>query len=68
MADEKITKMTPEQEALIPQYVSKWIEVGKDTARLDPVKTKEAIGNDVSGYFNSRAGKQEKILQPHKAI
>ncbi|MEB3277516.1 MAG: hypothetical protein VKK42_01155 [Lyngbya sp.] len=43
MADEKITKMTPEQEALIPKYVEKWIAVGKDTSRLDPEHTKKVI-------------------------
>lgn len=41
----KIDKLTPEQEAKMPEYVEKWIGIGTNTDRLDPVSTKKTIDN-----------------------
>jgi hypothetical protein len=40
---QKIDKLTPEQEAKMPAYVQKWIDIGTNTDRLDPVRTKKTI-------------------------
>jgi len=40
---QKIDKLTPEQEAKMPEYVAKWIAIGTNTDRLDPVRTKKTI-------------------------
>ena len=42
---EKITHITDEQKAKMPQYVEKWIKIGTNTDRLDPVRTKKTIEN-----------------------
>jgi len=42
---EKITELTAEQIAKMPEYVDKWIGVGTDTARLDYARTKKTIDN-----------------------
>jgi len=42
---EKITHITDEQKAKMPQYVEKWIKIGTNTDRLDPVRTKKTIDN-----------------------
>jgi hypothetical protein len=41
----KIEKLTPEQEAAMPEYVEKWIKIGCNTDRLDPEKTEKTIKN-----------------------
>lgn len=41
----KIEHITEEQKAKMPQYVQKWIDIGRDTTRLDEAKTKKAIDN-----------------------
>ena len=38
-----ITSLTAEQEALFPQYVKKWTDVGTDTGRLDPAVTEKIV-------------------------
>ena len=50
MAD-KIEKITPEQEAKMPQYVEKWVKIGINTDRLDYDHTK-AIIDDFRGLIN----------------
>jgi hypothetical protein len=40
---QKIDKLTPEQEAKMPEYVAKWIAIGTNTDRLDPVRTRKTI-------------------------
>jgi hypothetical protein len=40
---QKIDKLTPEQEAKMPEYVQKWIDIGTNTSRLDPVRTRKTI-------------------------
>jgi hypothetical protein len=40
-----ITELTPEQRAKMPEYTKKWIGIGTDTARLDPVRTQKTIDN-----------------------
>lgn len=40
---DKIEKLTPEQIAKQPEYVSKWIGIGTDTSRLDLNVTKKTI-------------------------
>jgi len=42
-AKQKIDKLTPEQEAKMPEYVAKWIAIGTNTDRLDPVRTRKTI-------------------------
>jgi len=39
----KIDKLTPEQEAKMPECVAKWIAIGINTDRLDIVRTKKTI-------------------------
>jgi len=39
----KIEKLTKEQEAKIPEYVRKWIDIGTNTDRLDPEMTRKII-------------------------
>ena len=41
----KIDSITDEQRAKMPEYVQKWINIGCNTDRLDPVKTKKTIDN-----------------------
>jgi hypothetical protein len=41
--NEKITELTPEQQAKMPEYVDKWIGIGTNTDRLDPEKTRKTI-------------------------
>jgi hypothetical protein len=41
----KITEITPEQQAKMPEYVKKWIQIGINTDRLDPIRTKKTIDN-----------------------
>jgi hypothetical protein len=41
----KIEKLTPEQVAKQPEYVEKWIGIGTDTSRLDPIRTEKTINN-----------------------
>ncbi len=40
---QKIDKLTPEQEAKMPVYVQKWIDIGTNTDRLDPIRTRKTI-------------------------
>lgn len=42
-----LTKLTPEQEAMIPQWVQKWTAIGLSTAPADRGRAEEAIG----GYY-----------------
>jgi hypothetical protein len=42
---EKIDTITDDQKAKIPEYVKKWINIGKNTDRLDPVRTRKTIDN-----------------------
>lgn len=41
----KIETITDEQRAKMPEYVKKWITIGCNTDRLDPVRTKKTIDN-----------------------
>jgi hypothetical protein len=41
----KIETITDEQKAKMPEYVQKWIKIGCNTDRLDPVRTKKTIDN-----------------------
>lgn len=41
----KIESITEEQRAKMPEYVQKWIKVGCNTDRLDPVRTQKTIDN-----------------------
>nr|WP_199301282.1 hypothetical protein [Trichocoleus sp. FACHB-90] len=43
MSHEKIEKLTPEQEALIPVYWEKWRKIALSTEPIDRGKAKEAI-------------------------
>lgn len=43
MSQQKITKLTPEQEALIPVYREKWRAIALSTERIDRQKTAEAV-------------------------
>lgn len=48
MADkikEKISELTPEQKAKMPEYVEKWIKIGNDTSRLNYDRTLDIIQN-----------------------
>jgi hypothetical protein len=40
---QKITELTPEQQAKMPEYVDKWIKIGTNTDRLDPARTRKTI-------------------------
>lgn len=42
-----LTKLTPEQEAMIPQWVQKWTAIGLSTGPADRGRAEEAIG----GYY-----------------
>lgn len=37
----QITQLTPEQEAQIPEYVTKYVGIGLNTERIDPAKAEE---------------------------
>ena len=41
----KIEKLTPEQEALFPVYVKKWVDIGINTDRLDVASATKTINN-----------------------
>ena len=41
----KITELTDEQKAKMPEYVEKWIKIGTDTSRLDPIDTEKIVKN-----------------------
>lgn len=43
MSQQKITKLTPEQEALIPVYREKWRAIALSTERIDREKAAEAV-------------------------
>lgn len=43
MKKTKIEKLTPEQEAKMPEYSAKWIAVGTNTDRLDKARTEKII-------------------------
>ncbi|XWK88340.1 MAG: hypothetical protein U7127_29860 [Phormidium sp.] len=45
MSQEKIKKLTPEQEALIPVYREKWQKIALSTERVDKNKASEAVKN-----------------------
>jgi hypothetical protein len=40
---QKIDKLTPEQEAKMPEYVAKWIAIGSNTDRLDLKRTQKTV-------------------------
>jgi len=40
---EKITELTDEQKAKMPEYVDKWIEIGTNTDRLDTTTTRKTV-------------------------
>lgn len=42
---QKIEKLTDEQTAKMPEYVKKWIDIGTNTDRLNPERTKKTIDN-----------------------
>jgi hypothetical protein len=42
---EKISELTPEQKAKMPEYVKKWIAIGNDTSRLNFDRTLDIIHN-----------------------
>ncbi|GAX45137.1 hypothetical protein NIES4075_61580 [Tolypothrix sp. NIES-4075] len=52
MSQKKITKLTPEQEALIPVYRDKWRKIALSTERIDREKATEAVKEAyvVSGF------------------
>lgn len=39
----QIDKLTPEQEAKMPEYVKKWVDISNDTSRLDPKETRRIV-------------------------
>ena len=41
----KIESLTPEQKAKMPEYVKKWVDIGTNTDRLDPVRAQKTIDN-----------------------
>ncbi len=43
MSETQITKLTPEQEALIPVYREKWKKIALSTERIDRNKAAEAV-------------------------
>lgn len=45
MTQQKIEKLTPEQEALVPVYREKWRKIALSTERIDRDKATEVIGN-----------------------
>jgi uncharacterized lipoprotein YddW (UPF0748 family) len=44
-AMKKITKLTPEQEASIPEFRAKWISLGESTKRSSPQEMRDAVNN-----------------------
>ena len=49
MSQEKIEKLTPEQEALIPVYRDKWRKIAYSTEPIDKQKAAEAVRNAYAG-------------------
>jgi hypothetical protein len=41
----KINKLTPEQEAYLPEFREQWLKVGLDTSEIDEPKAKNAVVN-----------------------
>lgn len=58
MSESKISKLTPEQQALIPKYREKLIKIALSTERIDREKAAEAIKQ----AYGSVSEKQPKIL------
>lgn len=52
MSQKKITKLTPEQEALIPVYHEKWRKIALSTERIDREKATHAV-KEAFGLFGS---------------
>ena len=53
-----LTKLTPEQEASIPEFRAKWIAVGENTSRTLPADMRNAI----NGLYDSIGQKRVPIF------
>jgi hypothetical protein len=51
---EKISELTPEQKAKMPEYVQKWVKIGNDTGRLDYDRTVDIIHNVQQYILNKK--------------
>jgi hypothetical protein len=54
----KITKLTPEHEAIIPEFRAKWIALGESTARSSPAEMRDAV----NGLYDSIGQKRVPIF------
>jgi len=62
-----ITELTPEQEALIPDYREKWRKIALSTERIDEEKATEAIEAGYN-FFNAEAPDVEFFDSPCSAL
>ena len=54
-----ITKLTPEQEAMMPRYVERWTAIGRCTDRINPATARTAV-RDI--YLNADKEPPKEIL------